>query len=556
MKIKKIIIENFKSIYDPLELDFEKLNGLIKLSGPIGSGKSTISEAIRVGLYGNTKENALPNYVAWNTDAYCIEIYLESKGKDIYIRRHFREQLQVTIDGKELVAPNKKNMQEILEEFFDVPRMGVERMCVITFSQFNSLATMNPENTKNFLDDVFGFKTFTIYNEAVSEERRIQTQEKNKLDGIISSNEMQIRSLEEKKEKQAKELENNIDIDSLNKEREKYIEEGKKLKAQKDTFFSEFNTKSTEITKKMSEIALLGKQEKEYYEKYKSGVCPTCGQSIDTNKVQSSKEKMESYANEWKKYNEQKKKLDEEYKSNTKDIDNEISELKNKIGNIDSQIKIYKNSLKLISENYDDLISDLLTKQEEYINQVTKLNNDIGEWNDMNTLFSKTLRYNLLETLIPNINKSIQYYIDMLDQPYRVEFDQEFKCHVYTDTNDKSISYKDLSTGQRKTLDICIIFGIIQNVIANVDFNIFFLDELFSNMDADSRNVMLSMLNDNLAKEGRSVFVVNHAEMQDDYFNHKIRVRLENKKIIAAKRKKTELERIALCHASKYEFVF
>ena len=556
MKIKKIIIENFKSIYSPVEINFEELTGLIKLSGPIGSGKSTISEAIRVGLYGNTKDNNIPNYVAWNTEAFCIELYLESKGKDIYIKRHSREQLYATINGKELIAPSKKSMQDILEEFYDVPRMAIEKMCVISFSQFNSIATMNPGQTKEFLDDVFGFKTFTEYNNVIVEERRQQLQEKTKIETLISSNNKQISSLLEKKEKQANELQNNIDIDSLNEKRKNYVDEGVNLKKEKDKFFNEYNSKSTEITKKMSEVALLGKQEKEYYEKYKSGVCPTCGQSIDKNKVQTSKEKMESYAKEWKSYNEEKKKLDEEYRKDTKDIDERISELKNNISKIDSEINVYNNSLKIISENYDDLILDLENKLKEYDEDLLKINNDIGEWNDMNILFSKTLRYNLLESLIPNINKSIQYYIDILEQPYRVEFDQEFKAHVYTDTNDKSISYKDLSTGQKKTLDICIIFGIIQNVIANVDFNIFFLDELFSNMDIESRNIMLSMLNENMLKEDRCIFIVNHAEMADDYFNHKIRVKLENKKVVVPKKRKNDEERVALCHASHYEFVF
>ena len=107
---------------------------------------------------------------------------------------------------------------------------------------------------------------------------------------------------------------------------------------------------------------------------------------------------------------------------------------------------------------------------------------------------------------------------------------------IYTDNIDGEISYKDLSTGQKKTLDMAIIFGILQNLIANVDFNIMFLDELFANLDTDARNIMLGVLTESLANE-RCVFVINHAEMADDFFNHKIRVRLVNKNVTLSKKK-------------------
>ena len=185
---------------------------------------------------------------------------------------------------------------------------------------------------------------------------------------------------------------------------------------------------------------------------------------------------------------------------------------------------------------YENKIADLES-------QISDSDKHIGEWNEMNELFSKTLRYGLLDTLIPHVNKSIKYYMNKLEQEYTVEYDQEFKPHIYIENNENEISYKDLSTGQRKTLDIAIIFGVIQNVIANVDFNIFFLDELFSNMDADSRYTMLTVLKETLC-ENRTIFVVNHAEMPDDFFNHKIRVTLNNKNIEDYKIKYSKYDKI------------
>ena len=66
MKIKNITIRNFRSIYGELFLDFNDLKGLIKLSGVIGSGKTTIGEAILYGLFGKVKEHKNPSLASWH----------------------------------------------------------------------------------------------------------------------------------------------------------------------------------------------------------------------------------------------------------------------------------------------------------------------------------------------------------------------------------------------------------------------------------------------------------------------------------------------------------
>jgi DNA repair exonuclease SbcCD ATPase subunit len=448
-----------------------------------------------------------------------------------------------------LSASNKRDTQSILEEeLFDVPKLAIERMCIISFNQFNSIASMNPGQTKEFLDNIFGFKTFSDYNDIVVIERKNQINENTKLNTILSETKSQIEYLVKKKENQQIELSKSVDIDSLNKRRNEITESGKLLKEKRISLKEEHNKRSTEYISKMSEYALLGKQQKEYYNTFKEGKCPTCGHDIDMDKVNESREKMMFYAEEWKKLDTEHKKLIEEYNQQIKDIDNEINILKNEIINIDSEINVYNNNLKLINENYDNLILDNENKVKELEEKINVSDIEIGEWNEMNELFSKTLRYNLLNSLIPQINSSIQYFINKLELDYTVTFDQEFKSHIFVENNTKEIHYSDLSTGQKKSIDVAIIFGIIQNIIANVNFNIFFLDELFSNMDVDARNNMLSLLKETLS-EDRTIFIINHAEMQDDYFDHKIRVNLEKKKI---EFKKEEI----IVKSSKYTKVF
>lgn len=565
MIIKDISITNFKSIYGTFTIDFTQLNGLIKLSGPIGSGKTTVAEAILYGLFGAVKGQNNKELIAWNMKDCCVELNILSKGKEIHIKRSVWEPLVVEINGKILAASNKRNTQAILEEeLYDVPKLAIMKMCVISFNAFNSLASMNPSETKQFSDEIFGFKLFTDYNEEIIIERKNQQNELTKWNAIYSETETQINRLKEKKLEQQAQVKTSIDTDWISKERQRLVDEGLKLKSEKQVIYDEAESKRQEVYKaaneikdKMTEAATLGKQEKNNYNTFKSGVCPTCGQPIDASHIEKHHAAMLEYAEQYKKLEEERNnKLKEvdvintEYAPKLKEFDDKMSELRNQIQKLDSDVKVYENNMKVINSNYDELIREQEEKLADLKQKIDTGDVEIGEWNDMSELFTKTLRYNLLETLIPHINNSIQFFINKLDQSYKVEYDQEFKAHIYVDSYEKEISYNNLSTGQKKTLDLAIIFGILQNIIASVDFNVFVLDELFSNMDSDTRNTMLSLLNETLAKDNKTVFVINHAEMNDDFFSHKIRVSLENKKAKNQKHKEFVVK------ASKYEQIF
>ena len=567
MIIHSIKITNFKSIYGTQTFNFDNLKGLIKLSGPIGAGKTKIAEAILWGLYGTVKGQNNGQLVAWNTKSCEIEINLTSKNKDIHIIRNIHEPLIVEINGKTLSASNKRNTQEILEEeIYDVPKLAITKMCVISFNAFNSLAAMNPAETKIFLDEIFGFKLFSDYNNEVIIERKSQQNEKIKLQSIYDENISQIENLKKKQNSQTTQLKESLNIDEIEEKREYLVNQGISLKNKKTDIKNErdntnknYESKIQVYVAKMTEAATLGKQAKNHYNTFKSGICPTCGQKIDQSHIDEYKSKMEGYAKIYRENEAEKKKLEEEkqntynlYLTKMNNCDVEMDSLRKQISAIDAELKSYNDSVQLIQDNYDELIREYENKAKRIKEELDKCDIEIGEWNEMNELFTKTLRYNLLETLIPHINKSIQFFINKLDQSYKIQYDQEFKPHIFVDGWDKEIAYNNLSTGQRKTLDLAIIFGILKNVIASVDFNVFVLDELFSNMDSDTRNVMLNLLKETMS-EDKAIFVINHAEMADDYFKHKIRVYIEPKKIISASKKKNE---DILVKASKYEMKF
>lgn len=568
MKIHNVKITNFKSCYDTQEFNFDDLQGLVKLSGPIGSGKTLLCEALLWGLLGTVKGQTNPSLISWNTDFCEIEINLTSKNKEIYIKRNIREALYIEVNGKQLIASSKRNMQTILEEdLYDVPKLAIVKMCLISFNGFSSIADMNPGQTKEFIDEIFGFKLFTEYNSIVQEEKRSIQNNTIKLIALQEDSNKNIESLKQKKYEQQIQLESNIDVKKLNENRNKLIEEGKSIKSVYDSIYNEFKEKEKSLNDqklqyytKKNEYLTLGKQERKFIDTFKNGKCPTCNHDVDPVLIEEHNIKCNEYrakysieeANENNVAN-QLVLLSQEYNGKLSKEQEKINNIKAEIRKIDSDISIFNNKLKISNENYDDLINTYTEKLTKIKEDIEVTNKEMEEWIQMEELLTKTLRYQLLDVLIPHINKSISYFINRLEQPYRIEFDKEFKAHIYSESFEKEIAYNNLSTGQKKTVDIAIIFGILQNIITNVDLNILVMDELMSNMDSDSRNIMLSVLKDSMG-EDKSIFIVNHAEMNDDYFDHKIRVSQINKKIMVQKKK--EEPKPIIVKTSKYEKIF
>ena len=88
MIIKDIKITNFKSLYGENYFNFMDLQGMIKLSGPIGAGKTSLAEAILYGLYGTVKGQTNTGLISWNTNACEVEMNIISKNKEIHIKRN------------------------------------------------------------------------------------------------------------------------------------------------------------------------------------------------------------------------------------------------------------------------------------------------------------------------------------------------------------------------------------------------------------------------------------------------------------------------------------
>lgn len=528
MQIQKIRIENFKSIYEPLEIDFGEVRGFWKISGSVGAGKTSIGEAIIYGLFGTVGGKNQSDLISWGRKHGVIEVWCTSKARNIYIKRELnsygQSPIYVEVDGEELIFTNKRNAQTQLEqEYYDTSRVTLELLCIISFNNFKSLATLNTADTKKFLDQVLGFYTLTEYSDACKQLRSDNLAKINQISSTIGKLESQVRKLEEISKMEV--ITGNIvevkqEIDSLLVLKEQ-LEKSIKLEILSK------KEEQQELNKKKISLVTLGRHKKQEIDFIEKGVCPTCGATIDQSQLDIKKKEREVLLEQYNSVSKEVdrvvgelRQLDDKMVTTTSEYKTKIDESKVLLTRLEEQakrIKINTSEIEVLKQNIEG--NEIL---------LTEYQSEDASWEQLYNILSVQIRSKILQSFIPALNKNILKYAQRLHLPYIVEFDSNFKCSISLCGMDKDIPVSSLSTGQLKTVDMVIILGVLGTVIGSNGINILFLDELFSNLDAGLRNEMCCVLRESL-KPDSTIFIISHTDLEDKYFDGNIYMKLEVK---------------------------
>lgn len=525
MTIKKIKIQGFKSIYNELILNFEDITGFWRICGDVGTGKTTIGEAIIFGLFGSITGKSNDSLISWGKKHSLIETWCTCKNHSIYIKREINKYGQsptyVEIDGEELVFNNKRDCQQQLEnEYYDISKTTLELLCIISFNNFKSLATLSAGDTKKFLDQVLGLNTLNQYIDVCKQLKKIPQDSYSKILNKISSNNDQIEKI--------KEIINTSKTEGDIEKTQQNIEQLNKLLSDKTKDLDQrINNVQHEIinqSSQLSKIKTLGANKKKEIDFIKKGICPTCGAAIDQSQL-SIKE-------------EERKVLVEQYKTTSniinsleKEKDSLINEKTNINSNYKSQILEQHKLLATLKEQEKNscvnigVIENIKNNNIKLDLEVSKYKAEEEQWNELQDLLTNNIQSKIISSFIPSLNKNIAKYAQQLHIPYNISFDFNFKCSISVFGVDNSIPTSSLSTGQLKTVDMCIILGMLGTIMSAVSFNIMFLDELLSNMDFDLRTIICKVLRKNL-KQDQTLFIISHIDIDDKYFDGDIQARL------------------------------
>ena len=528
MHIQKIRIENFKSIYEPLEIDFSEVRGFWKISGSVGAGKTSIGEAIIYGLFGVVGGKNQSDLISWGRKHGVVEVWCNSKSRNIYIKRELnsygQSPIYVEVDGEELIFTNKRNAQAQLEqEYYDTSKVTLELLCIISFNNFKSLATLNTADTKRFLDQVLGFYTLTEYSDACKQLRAENASKINQISSTIDKLESQIRKL--------KEISNmeviNGDIGTVKQEIHSLMLLKDQLEQDIKNEILEKENERKEVDKKKISILTLGKNKAQEISLIEKGTCPTCGAKIDQSKLEIKRQERLTLLEQYDKLRDDSDKLWNEIQNIKNKLTTSTNEYKNKIDESKTLLTRLEEQVKRIKINTEEIetIQQNILGNEKLLNEMQS--EDVS-WEQLYNILSVQVRSKILQSFIPALNKNILKYVQRLHLPYMVEFDSNFKCSISLCGIDKDIPISSLSTGQLKTVDMVIILGVLGTVIGSNGINILFLDELFSNLDMGLRNEMCCVLRESL-KPDSTIFIISHTDLEDKYFDGNIYMKLEVK---------------------------
>lgn len=528
MQIQRIKIENFKSIYEPFEIDFNNIKGLWKISGSVGSGKTTIGEAIIYGLFGTVNGKNNGDLISWGRKKGFVEIWCVSKGRNIYIKRELKSYgqspLYVEVDGEEIVFTNKRDAQQQLEqEYYDTSKVMLELLCIISFNNFKSLATLNASDTKKFLDQTLGFYTLTEYAEACKELKLENLTNISRLNNLISQLESQVEKLEELSNVEI--IEGNMD--GVKSQIDEFETEYKEVSSKYSDEQKLLETEKVNLCQKRASIVTLGNNKRREIEFIEKGICPTCGAPIDQSQLEVKKQEKDLLTKSYLEIQEKIKAIDDQISTLNLEKTHETNSIWRTITSLKQLLTRLEEQAKRLGLNKGE-IDSIRLKIAEYDKERVKYQTEDAQWEQLYNILSHQIRAEILQSFIPALNLNILKYTQRLHLPYIVQFDSNFKCNIRLCGIDKDIPVSSLSTGQLKTVDMVIILGVLGTVIGSNGINIMFLDELFSNLDAGLRNEMCQVLRE-IVSEDMTIFIISHTDLENRYFDGNIHLKLEIK---------------------------
>jgi len=565
MLIKEIGIRGYKSFGNNeqiLKLNTEK-GDLILLSGINGSGKSSLLDSFDYVLYGKVKGkkkkwltlSSLPNRI---NGELLNTIKFTANGVDVEVKRGISpNKLELWENGVLNERAGKTNIDSAIEKYVGMDIETFKSFISLSINDFKNFISLTNEEKQLLLDKLFNLEVINMLNGILKDINKNNKSRMLSLDSEIRTLEDSIdsiqrsidKAIEKQKiesqkalEREKEDIQSEIDsiLEFVNSKKDEY----KSLKEKIDKIKDKEKELSDELEKEKKQYIIIGSDIKSVQKEidlYDSGKCPTCSTDFTSENFTQLRialiEKKEGYVS-----------IQKEIESNIKDLKEKdlklkgISEKTNKAFNdLTYLIKTKKSDVEKLTkkknensvvvdtkpsidiEEFQNTISDLSDKKKLSHDNISICKEKELYYKELNRILSEDgVKKSIIAGIIKPINHFISENIKKMELSFEVKLDETFTADIKTLSN--SIEHDTLSTGETKRINIAILIAYLKLIRTKKHINILFLDEVFSSIDLEGIDSILTLLKSFANEYNINIFVVHHAILSQEMFDRILQI--------------------------------
>lgn len=553
MQISEIGIRGFRSFGNNeqvVKLNTEK-GELILLVGNNGNGKSSFLSSFEYTLYGKVRSgrqkkwstlSTLPNRI---NGELLNRIVFKSNGVDVEVKRGISpNKLELWENGILNERAGKANIDDTIETYVGMDIETFKSFISMSVDSFKNFISLSNEEKQLLLDKLFNLEVINILNSILKDLNKNNKTRMASLDAEIRTLDESIssinRSIAKSIEKGKQDIQSEIDrlMAEMNAKKEDY--KALKEKVDKIKEKEEILTKEIENEKKQY-IIVQGdiKNVQREIDLYDSGKCPTCGTDFDSDHFVALRQALLD-----------KKSGFEAIKTEIETNITAIRERQTKLKQIADGTQTSYNDMNYFLKNCKTQIEQLTRKKEsedsdtvdveEFRNAILELEGkkSIGQDNvsitkdkelyykELNKIFGEDgVKKSIIAGIIKPINVFIADNINKMGLPFDVMLDETFTAEIRQFGT--TIESDTLSTGENKRINIAILIAYLKLIRTKRHINILFLDEVFSSIDIEGIDSILTLLKSFANEYNINIFVVHHAVMNQEMFDRILKINKE-----------------------------
>lgn len=551
MLISEIGIRGYKSFGNNEQVvKLNTNNGeLVLLVGKNGNGKSSLLESFEYTLYGKVKSgktkkwhklSTLPNRI---NGELLNRIKFESGGTEVEIRRGISPGILDLVENGVLnERAGKANVDEKIEKYIGMDIETFKSFISMSINDFKNFISLSNEEKQLLLDKLFNLEVINILNSILKDINKNNKVRMASLDSEIRTLDDSIDSIKRSIEKAIEREKENIqsEIDQLMTEMNSKKDDYKSLKEKVDKIKEKENELSEELDNEKRQYINTQNDIKNVQREidlYDSGKCPTCRTDFSSEHFVSLRytlvEKKEGFTNILKEIEDniksikekgvKLKTLSEKTTSSFNDLSYLLKNYKSQIEKLNQKKSKESGQESINIQEFQNTIIELEEKKSNSHEGATVCKEKEMYYKELNRILSEDgVKKAIISGIIKPINHFISENVKKMMLPFDVKLDETFTAEIKS--LGSLIEHDSLSTGETKKINISILIAYLKLIRTKKHINILFLDEVFSSIDLEGIDSILSLLKSFANDYNINIFVVHHAILSEEMFDRILKI--------------------------------